>query len=301
MEIHQLEYMVAVAKFQSFTRAAAEINISQSSLSQQIRKLEEELGIKLFDRTTRTVRLTNAGCAFLAHAQQILLEINKSKSTIQQYLSVSRGQIKLGLLPVIGHFGLTSLIASFHKNYPGVRLQFTEGECQQLLQMLMGSRIHAAFISETEENPHIKTYRLIKDHVVLVTNVLHPLATNHTVDIQDLANEKFIVAHPSSGLYKNFKKACTAAGFEPNILYHCSQVETSLELVRENLGLTILSSQVAARYPQHGIAVTKISPEITRRISLVTLNDDNDDPALNLFTKFALNWISEYKKNQKKK
>ena len=102
MEIHQLEYMVAVAKFQSFTRAAAEINISQSSLSQQIRKLEEELGIKLFDRTTRTVRLTNAGSAFLAHAQQILLEINKSKSTIQQYLSVSRGQIKLGLCPLSG-------------------------------------------------------------------------------------------------------------------------------------------------------------------------------------------------------
>ena len=298
MELHQLEYVVAVAKFQSFSRAAAEINISQSSLSQQIKKLENELGVKLFDRTTRTVKLTNAGSAFLHHAQKVLLEIKQSKSTIQEYLSVARGQIKLGVLPVIGHFRITSLLANFQKSFPGVKMEFREGECQQLLQMLMGARINAAFISETEENPHIETYRLIKDHVVLVSNALHPLASKPTVEISDLAGEKLILAHPHSGLYRNFVKACAEAGFEPDILFHCSQVETQLEFVRENLGVTILSSQVAARYPQHGLSMTKIVPEIPRRISLVTLKDAHQDPALNIFIKFTQNWVSDLKKNK---
>jgi len=296
MELHQLEYVVAVAKFQSFSRAASEINITQSSLSQQIKKLENELGIRLFERTTRTVKMTNAGNAFLPHAQKILLEIDQSRSTIQEYLSVTRGHIKLGVLPVIGHFRLTSLLANFQKSFPGVIMEFREGECQELLHMLISSRINAAIISEVDENPQINTYRLIRDYVVLVTNLFHPLATNQTVNLKDLVKEKFIVAHPNSGLYRNFVKACSEAGIEPNILYHCSQVETSLELVRENLGVTVLSSQVAARYPQHGISTIKIIPEITRRLSLATLSDIRNDPALNIFIKYAQNWGNELKK-----
>ena len=296
MELHQLEYVIALAKYQSFTRAANEINISQSSLSQQIKKLEDELGVKLFDRTTRKVKLTNAGNAFLTHAQKVLMEINQSKKTMKEYLSVSRGQIKLGVLPVIGHFRITSLLANFQKNYPGVKMQFKEGECHELLQMVMASRVHAAFISEASENPHIKIHRLIRDHAVLVVNSMHPLAANETVELGELAKEKFIVAHPSSGLYKNFTKACTAAGFEPDILYHCNQVETSLELVRENLGVTVLSSQVAQRYSKRGIGITKILPEIPRRISLVTLKDTEHEPAVNIFIKYAINWANDLKK-----
>ncbi|NLM51602.1 MAG: LysR family transcriptional regulator [Firmicutes bacterium] len=296
MELHQLEYVVAVAKHQSFTRAASEINISQSSLSQQIKKLEEELGVKLFERTTRKVKMTNAGNAFLAHAQKVLMEINQSKKTIREYLSVSRGRIKLGVLPVIGHFRITSLLANFQRNYPGVKMEFREGECNELLQMVMASRVHAAFISEASENPHINIHRLIKDHAVLVVNSMHPLAARDSIELAELAREKFILAHPSSGLYKNFAKACAAAGFEPDILYHCNQVETSLELVRENLGVTVLSSQVAQRYSKRDIAITKILPEIPRRISLVTLKDTEHEPVVNIFIKYAVNWASELKK-----
>ena len=122
MEIHQLQYAVAVAKYKSFTQAANAINISQPSLSLQINKLEEELGIKIFERTTRTVRLTPAGTDFIKHALRILSEVEQAKQTVQEHLSTSRGYIKVGLFPVISHYQLTTTISQFQKNYPGIKL-----------------------------------------------------------------------------------------------------------------------------------------------------------------------------------
>lgn len=293
MELHQLEYVVAVAKFHSFTKAAAEINTTQPLLSQQIKKLESELGVQLFERTTRNVELTSAGKAFLLHAQKVLGEIAQSKNTVRDYLDAARGNIRLGVLPVIGHYGLTSLIANFQRQFPGVRMEFVEGECQELLTLLLENKIDAAFVSETETPQTIDSYSLVKDHVVLVTNILHPLASRQAVDIASLANEKFITAHPSSGLYENFVSACRDAGFEPDILYHCNQVETQLELVREGLAVTVLSSKVAARYPDHDLATIGLNPEVLRKISLVTLHDDHPDPAIKVFVKFSLDWVSK--------
>ena len=145
-------------------------------------------------------------------SQKVLMEINQSKKTMKEYLSVSRGQIKLGVLPVIGHFRITSLLANFQKNYPGVKMQFKEGECHELLQMVMASRVHAAFISEASENPHIKIHRLIRDHAVLVVNSMHPLAANETVELGELAGKIYWRA-PQFRPVQNFTKACTAAGF----------------------------------------------------------------------------------------
>lgn len=297
MELHQLEYVVAVAKFHSFTKAAFEINTTQPLLSQQIKKLEGELGVQLFDRTTRTVELTSAGKAFLIHAQKVLLEINQSKNTVREYLNVARGHIKLGVLPVIGHYRITSLIANFQKQFPGVRMEFTEGECQELLQLLSESKINAAIISEINTTLPVNSYSLIKDHLVLVTSLLHPLTNEHLVDIGKLAHDKFIIANPNSGLYENFLKVCKEAGFEPDILYHCNQVETTLEFVREGLGVTVLSSKVASRYPSHGVSIININPEIPRRISLFTLKDVHPEPALSVFIKFALDWSNKHKSN----
>ena len=149
MEIHQLQYAVAVAKYKSFTQAANAINISQPSLSLQINKLEEELGIKIFERTTRTVRLTPAGTDFIKHALRILSEVEQAKQTIQEHLSTNRGYIKVGLFPVISHYHLTTTISQFQKNYPGIKLDFIEYECEKLHSMILASEIDIAILSET--------------------------------------------------------------------------------------------------------------------------------------------------------
>ena len=289
MEIHQLEYVVAVAKHKNFTQAANAINSSQSSLSQQINKLEKELGIKIFERTTRSVKVTPAGVEFLNHALRILSEVNQAQRTVQEYLSTNRGHIKIGLIPVSSHYGLTLQIAEFHKNYPRIKLDFVEYECEKMQKMLLEGEIDIGFFSETEPDPRIRMIRLLNDKLILATNNLHPLATRGSVYLTDLAKEKFIIPNPESGLYVNFVQACHNAGFEPNIPYQCTQVDTILDFVCNGLGVTLLSTAVVSRYMHYDISIVSIIPTIRRKISLAVLKENKMPPALNVFIKFFQN------------
>ena len=291
MELHQLEYVRTVARHQSFTRAAEEISVSQSSLSQQINKLEGELGIRLFDRTTRKVRLTPAGTDFVRHINSVFLELDEAKRTVQKYLSIERGHITIGAFPTIGYYNLTALIADFQKAFPGVRLSFQEAECEELAGMLQDSKIDVSFQSEIDAT-NIDFFNLYVDDIALIVNSFHPIASQQTASLEDLRNEKIIVPEPSSGIYQNLMKACEDYGFTPDIIYHCCQIDTNIGLVRENIGVGILSTRVAMRHRDE-ISVLRIVPSITRRISLAVSKNSNPSPAVNVFIKFARQWASE--------
>jgi LysR family hydrogen peroxide-inducible transcriptional activator len=120
MEIHQLSYVLAISKYSSFSVAAEHENISQPTLSQQIKKLEKELGVDLFIRNTHSVRLTNAGEEFIAYANRILSEMNKAQNAMLEFTHLNKGIINIGVLPIISFLGLTHMIADFHNIYPAL-------------------------------------------------------------------------------------------------------------------------------------------------------------------------------------
>jgi len=122
MEIHQLEYIVAVETYRSFTKAAESKNVSQPSLSHQIKKLEDELGVNLFIRTTRSVQLTPAGAEFVSHAKRILSEIYKARQNILEFSSYERGHLTVGIMPAISYYNLTPMLTAFKRDFPGVKL-----------------------------------------------------------------------------------------------------------------------------------------------------------------------------------
>ena len=128
MDIYQLEYVLAVAKYRNFTRASEELNISQSSLSQQIAKLEDELGVRLFERTTRSVYPSPAGIDFIKHATKIMDECNLAKQTVKKYISAELGKIIIGYIPIIGVYGIPSLITSFQERYLKIKVEFLEAQ-----------------------------------------------------------------------------------------------------------------------------------------------------------------------------
>ena len=123
MELHQLQYVLEVAKRRHFTKAAEEIGVAQSSLSQQITKLEEELGIKLFERTTRSVYPTPAGEEFLMYAKRILEDINTVKQSMQSHIGLTRGKITIGAITTLESIDFVALITAFHQTYPGLHLK----------------------------------------------------------------------------------------------------------------------------------------------------------------------------------
>jgi DNA-binding transcriptional LysR family regulator len=292
MEMHQLEYVLAVAKYNNFTRAAEEIRTSQSSLSQQIGKLENELGISLFMRTTRSVQLTPAGAEFVTHAKRIMAEVAKARLCINEYVSIEKGNLTLGVIAVVGHSNIPKLIVSFQNNFPGIKMTLIEEQCEELLRMLHASKIDVAICQIATPDPNFQFYPLLNDKMVLVTNHTHALANRKSVDIKELENEKFILTPPTSGHYKDFQDACQAAGFAPKVIVSCAIVKTMLGLVREDLGVTVLSSHVVAAENDPNIRIIPITPTIPRRTVLAVRNNDDIPPTLKVFLKYTSQWIN---------
>lgn len=141
MEMHQLEYVLAVAKYQNFTRASEVLKTSQSSLSQQIIKLENELGISLFVRTTRSVQLSPAGEEFVKHARRIMSEVIEARRCIYEYTSFEKGNLTVGIIPVVGHYRLPNLLSSYKKSFPRVILNLLERQCNELIPMINSHEI----------------------------------------------------------------------------------------------------------------------------------------------------------------
>lgn len=282
---------MAVAKYNSFTRAAEEINVSQPALSQQINKLENELGISLFARTTRSVQLTPAGKEFLTHARLILSELMHARHCIQEYAAIRKGHLSLGASMVMGYYNIPKLVSSFQDKFPGIKLSILEGECEELLNMLHTSKIDAAFVETAKPDDRFKSYKLVTDRKVLVTNHDHPLAKRLSVDLKDLKNEKLILNPAASVHHQDFCNSCRAADFVPDIVLNCSVVNTILSFVREGLGITVLLSSVAAAECGAGIKIIPITPAIYSEVAMLTRSGANLSPTLKLFLNSASQWF----------
>jgi DNA-binding transcriptional LysR family regulator len=243
-------------------------------------------------RTTRSVHLTPAGIEFTAHAKKILLAVNESRQSLHEYVLMEKGNISIGLIPIVGYYRLPNLLASFQKAFPGIKLSLQEEQCDKILDKLYHSEIDAAFVQHITSNPHFQFHPIITDNMVVVTSQNHPLASKETINLKDLINEKFIIPPQESGHYQDLFRACRLEGFEPNVLITCSHVRTILGLVREELGITVLSSYVAAHDVDPTLKVSPLEPIISRRIYLALKVSSDPSPTLNVFVKFALQWIS---------
>lgn len=264
--------------------------ISQSSLSQQISKLEGELGVNLFVRTTRSVKLTPAGEEFVAHVKRIMSEVSEARRCICDYVSIVKGRLSLGIIPVIGYYNIPNLLATFKSNFPGIKLSLLEEQCEELLRMLLSSEIDAALVQRTISDIHLQYIPLVQDRMVVVVYDRHPFAARKSVELKELGNENLITTPPISGHYYDFKNACHSIGIKPNIIVTCSQVRTILGLVREEVGITVLSSRVAALDMTPGLTAVPLMPAINRKIVLAVPRDVSLSPTLKVFVKFASEW-----------
>jgi LysR family hydrogen peroxide-inducible transcriptional activator len=291
MEIHQLEYVLALAKYHHFSHAADEICVAQSTLSQQVGKLEEELGVLLFQRTTRTVNLTPAGREFITYAMKIMAEIHQAKQAMQDHITVERGEISIGAIPIIGILGLTSLIASFQKSYPNLHVELLEDASGRLIELLQASEIDVAFLtppSHCEQYENLAFYPVIQDELVLVVNQGHSLAKKKIMDLGEAKSEKYICMKPNYGMLRISLEACHNAGFEPNVVYQSSQVETIMALVAEGLGVALLTTQVAKSLKKPSISIIKIYNAPKRITALAIPQRNHLNPAVNAFYAFTM-------------
>lgn len=293
MEIHQLEYFLAVEKYRNFSTASLEICVSQSTLSQQIKKLEDELGVKLFIRYSRSVRLTPAGEDFLVHAQTIVSEIQHSRETVQKYISFDKGSIKIGVFPNMTYWGLNKIITSFHRTYPGVDFEIHTANTDDLLKGLREKKVNVAFInSPFPDSFEIDFFPLMNDNIVMLTSSQHPLANESIVDLCDLSREKFLMIKNNSWFRNTLIHACNDAGFEPNIIFDTNDAEMVRSFVEDGIGVALMGYRIARHMSNPNNSIVRIRQMLERQSGLAIPKSTRPPLATSLFRDFTLKEIS---------
>ena len=285
MELRQLRYLVALADECHFTRAAAREHIAQPALSQQIRRLETEVGLALVERTTRKVALTGAGELLVARARHILSELDAATAELQTLAGVQGGRLSVGALHTMGPVDLSLLLASFHRNHPAVELTVREQSSEELAEMLRDDVIDLAFLSVTEriQSRGLQFHRLVSEELVAVLPASHPLAGRASVALTELAGDPFVSFRPGSRLRELQDSATAGAGFEPRIALESNESRRIRSLVSGGLGVAILPRSDAAG-PGAPVATSRLTePALTRDITLASRLGRRHSPAATAF------------------
>lgn len=295
MEISQLRAVLAIAKSHSFSRAAQELYLSQSTLSLQVAKLEKELGVTLFYRTTRTVHLTEAGEEFVKSAGDILRNIRLLSQNMSAYGGLMRGTLTIGAISSLEAIHFSEMLASFYSLYPSLNIDLQEEGSITLIEMLRSHRIAQAFVvvDDPASYPDLHFTYLGRDEYHLAVSRLHRLARRKTVEIVDLENENLISHQGANGINAILDNAFQRAGVEPNVICRSSIPTIGFSLIEAGIGVGFFPAEIFSRMPSSGVAELSVTPPLYKNIYLATLAENEFSVLDKTFTDFVCEWYKD--------
>lgn len=240
-----MRYVVAVAETNSFTRAAERCLVVQSALSHQIARLERELGARLFDRTSRRVRLTGAGEAFLPAARQCLDAAERAGSEVAAAVGEIRGRLTVGVIPTVAAVDVPAALQTFHRRYPHVRIGLRVGASEDLVEQVKDSAIEVAFLGlPMSARPEgVGTRELGRDDLVAVVAPGHPLAEQSKVDLSRLSSEVFVDFPAGTAGRAQTDQAFAAARVTREVAFEVTAADFMARLIHQGLGVALLPSK----------------------------------------------------------
>jgi DNA-binding transcriptional LysR family regulator len=289
MELRQLRYLVALSGERSFTRAAAREHIAQPALSQQIRRLEDEVGLPLVDRTTRSVSITAAGELLVARAHRILAELDAAHEELLSLRGLRTGRVTVGAMHTMGPVDISLILTIFHERHPDVELTVREQSSDELAEMLRVDELDLAFLSVTEqiESHGLGLHQLVAEELVVLLPVGHRLAGRRTVRMAELSDEEFISYREGSRLRELLVGAGEHAGFSPRVKLESNESQRVRRLVARGMGVAVLPRSDAVG-PGAEVAVVALkSPALKRDITLAWRHDRRQPPAVSEFLALA--------------
>jgi len=281
MELRQLRYLVALAEERNFTRAAEREHIAQPALSQQVRRLEQETGLALVERTTRRVALTEAGELLLVRARRILAELDAAQADLQALSGVHTGHVLIGTIHTMGPIDLSLALGAFHQRHPGVELTVLEQSSEELAELLRVDELDLAFLSVTErvESHGIGLHQLVSEELVAIVPRDHPLGARRRVRMAELADQRFITYREGARLRELLTSAGRAAGFEPQVALESNESQLIRRLVARGLGVAILPRSDATGPGAEVSVATLVEPALRRDITLAWREGRRHTPA----------------------
>jgi DNA-binding transcriptional LysR family regulator len=246
MEIRHLRYFTAVAENLHFGLAARQLNISQPPLSQQIRELEEELGVQLFWRNKRRVQLTEAGRVFLQETKLILEQTSHAIRAVQRTNCGEIGQLTVGFVMSATCTVLPDVLRTFGQRYPGVELVLKESTTGEGIAALKEKKMHLCFLRLPARDEALDSKTLLSERMLLAIPKGHPFSDRSTVSLRLLEKERFIIFPRSQGsdFYDLIVSACHQSGFSPKVVQEAAQMQTILSLVAAGIGISLVPESV---------------------------------------------------------
>ena len=240
MEFHQLRYVCAIADTGSFSRAAERCRVAQPSLSQQVLKLEEDLGAKLFDRLGRSVRLTEAGRAFLPHARSILHQMEAARTGVEDKHTDVRGNVAVGIIPTIAPYLMPQFVAVFSKKYPDAKLRILEETTPVLVESLRNLSIDVAILALPLRHKEFQLYPLRTEPLYAALAKDHPRAGAKSLSLRDLRGEQFVMLRDGHCFRDLTLAACTRAKVNPRVAFESGQFSSLLGMVAAGVGVSLV-------------------------------------------------------------
>lgn len=295
MELRQLRYLIALAEERHFTRAAEREHIAQPALSQQIRRLEQELGLTLVERTTRRVSLTAAGELLLARARRVIAEVGAADAELQALRGVHTGHVTVGTMHTMGPIDVSLALAVFHERHPGVELTVREQSSEELAEMLRVDELDLAFLSVTErvESHGLGLHQLVSEELMAILPLDHPLAGRRRIRMAELASEEFIAFRIGARLRELLGQAGRLAGFEPRVTLESNESQRIRRLVARGMGVAILPRSDVETSGAEVAVATLIEPVLRRDITLAWREGRRHAPAAAEFLELARTTFSE--------
>ena len=247
MELRRLRYFVVVAEEQNFSRAAERLRMAQPPLSDQIKRLEKELGVRLFDRTSRGARLTAAGRLLLVEARRILAQVDRTSEMVRRVGNGEVGRLTLGFVPSASNAVLPPLLREFRERYPDVQLFLQEMNPDRLVQGLYEGSIDASFFYLPFEDATLAHRPVSREPLVVALPETHALSGEEEVDLRDLAGEPFVLParYGMPGLHGQVMEACRESGFAPEAVQkEVWLMQTIVGLVAGGLGVALVPASL---------------------------------------------------------
>ncbi|MGZ4187304.1 MAG: LysR family transcriptional regulator [Solirubrobacteraceae bacterium] len=289
MDLRQLRYLVALADERHFTRAAEREHIAQPALSQQIRRLEEEVGVALVERTTRKVSITEAGELLVARARRILSELSAAQAELEALRGILTGHVSVGAMHTMGPVDVSLALAIFHQRHPGVELTVLEQSSEELAEMLRDDVLDLAYLSVTEriESHGLGLHQLVSEELVVILPRSHPLAKQSGVRMSELAGEQFISYREGSRLRELLNRAAREADFDPQVMLESNESRRIRRLVARGMGVAILPRSDTEGSGAEVAVVNLDKPALTRDITRAGRQARRQPPAVAEFIELS--------------
>jgi len=288
VEIRQIRYFMEVAKREHVTKAADALHVAQSSVSRQIFNLESELGVDLFIREGRRVKLTPIGKIFLERIKHGMNLIDEAAREVKEYLAPEKGTIRIAFQISLAAHTLPSVIFAFRKRYPEVKFQMMQALNRDLIEGVIKGEYKLAMIAPMpKEQKKINRKILFKENIVALLPIHHPLANKPAIRLSELMDDSFVVLPKGFVFREIFDAACQEEGFSPDISFEGQDIDALKGLVSAGLGVALMPEVTLVDIiPMSTVKVPLIKPNITRTVGVITPTQRDLLPTEQLFYDF---------------